>query len=237
MLVRVTNECDMGCKHCMVDATPEGDSMTMETYIYTLEFLQWTTSPIILITGGEPTRHPDILAMIDMAVQANFQPVLLTNGTFLENPKLKESILNSQAKIQITNDPRFYPREVPVIEHSRVSFENNIRTISPFGRAVINKIPITRKSPTCFNIRSFRRTMGDFRQALFSLRLNGKFCTPSINVDGTISAGETRFCSAIGTVFEKEKIMDNIKSLKCSRCGLLNNLTEKQKRAIGEESS
>jgi hypothetical protein len=234
MLVRITNDCDMGCTHCFADAKPGGEFMTMETYAQVIDFIIWSRFPMIMLTGGEPTHHPDILAMIDIAVKANFQPLLLSNGTFLEKPKLKDAILNSYAKIQITNDPRFYPRRVPVIEHSRVTYETHIRMVSPFGRAITNNIPTNRKSPTCFNIRSLCRTMGDFREALFSHHLNGKFCTPSINIDGSITAGETPFCSVIGTVLDREELTEKLYSLKCNKCGLLNGLEMKFKRAIGE---
>lgn len=33
MLIRITNRCMMGCNHCMVDATPEGEHMAFDTYL------------------------------------------------------------------------------------------------------------------------------------------------------------------------------------------------------------
>lgn len=222
--------------HCMENAGPSEEYMSMGVYRQVLKFIAWAEFPMIMFSGGEPTNHPEILTMIKMALEKNFQPFLLSNGTFLEKPELKDAILNSHAKIQITNDQRFYPREVPIIEHSHLSYEHHIRIIAPFGRAITNKIPISRISPACFNIRSLCRSVGSFKQALFNLRLNGKMCTPSINIDGSIAAGETNSCSVIGTVYDgNEKLTENLYSLKCNKCGLVNKLDRAFKRAIGEE--
>jgi len=144
MLVKITKVCDMGCTHCMEDALPEGvfsaEHMTMDTYRQVLDYIMWTGYPIIMISGGEPTKNPNVLKMIEMANRKDIQPFLLTNGTFLENPELKEVILGSAAYIQVTNDPRYYPRKVPVLEKNGLSYEHNLRVVSPFGRAVENNL-------------------------------------------------------------------------------------------------
>jgi len=236
MLVRVTEKCDMGCIHCSVDATPEGQHMSLDMYRNVLKYLRNLQLPLIMLTGGEPTQHPDIIEMIYLAKQSNIEPWLMSNGTFLENDTLKKRIIHLDIKVQITNDPRYYPRRIPIIENSNFVYEDKVRFIAPFHRALTNNIPITSKLPNCFNIRSLSRYPADCLQtAIMGLTLYGKFCTPSINFDGTISVGESNSCTTIGTVTDNfNSLFNNLRSMTCSRCKRVYNLTDPQKRAIGE---
>lgn len=235
MLVRITEKCNMGCSHCSVSAGPDGKHMSMDVYERVLKFIDWIRVPMILLSGGEPTLHPDIESMIKKAIEKDLHVTLLSNGTFLEDLAMTEWILKTGVLVQITNDKRFYPREVPIINHPKLMYEHSIRMVSPFGRALENKIATSRQSPLCFNLRSLCRHTHDFKEALIMLRSMEKFCTPSINIDGTISAGEGNTCSTFGTVNDSNlKLTNALCSLTCGRCGLRDNLDHSYKAAIGE---
>jgi len=123
-----------------------------------------------------------------------------------------------------------------MVDHPQLMYETRIRMISPFGRAVINKIPMNRQSPTCFNLRSICRRFRDFKYSMAQLRGLLKFCTPSINIDGTIAAGENNGCTTIGTVTDNNLVLTNrLCSMTCRRCGLVDNLIPELKKVIGEE--
>ncbi len=207
MLIRITNRCDMGCRHCMVDSVPDGDHMGEETFDAALEFAQrcerGIPSPIVL-SGGEPTQHPDILRYIHMVLALPGvlprQCVLISNGVFLEDWSLREEILASGVTIQITRDRRFYPRAVPEVEHPRITYVDQLLGITSFGRARKNGIEATRCSPECYNLRALAQRYGFGYEALRRLRAFGKYCTPTIDADGTVRAGEASECLAIGTV-------------------------------------
>ena len=87
----------------------------------------------------------------------------------------------------------------------------------------------------CFNIRSLTRSYGSLPKVLETLEFSGKMCTPSINVDGSISAGEGNECCRIGFVNDDISVIENnIVNMKCNFCGLENNITDKRFRnAIG----
>jgi len=85
----------------------------------------------------------------------------------------------------------------------------------PLGRAKTNKIQGTRNSPMCFNLRSM-------------------MCTPYIETDGSILAGESKFCHKIGTIESSdEELVNCLKNMKCNYCGLEDNLPNMAKIAIG----
>lgn len=236
MLVRITEKCNMGCNHCMINANPKGAHMSPDTYKEVLKFIEWTKIPLILISGGEPTQHPKIIEMIEMALNKKFKIILLSNGTFIEDEYLKNKIIDLSISVQITNDKRFYPRKVPVINNENFHYTNKIRIVSPFQRALINNLSINRQSPLCFNLRSIIHNLKDFRNSLIKLRMMGKMCTPSINIDGSLAAGESNICSIFGSVIDRNNLNENLLNLRCNKCGLTDKLDIAYKRAIGEGS-
>ena len=50
-------------------------------------------------------------------------------------------------------------------------------------------------------------------------------CTPSINVDGSVVAGEAPSCYKIGDIKStNEELTQNLNNMKCGKCGLYKNL-------------
>ena len=256
MLIKVTNYCSMGCSHCMENSTVAGHHMTREIFdkaldlTARLEGYAWENGipPLILLSGGECTEHPDIVAYIEEVMRRGWFPVLITNGMWLDKPELKESILrpewHDKITIQITNDPTFYPsrpKEVP--EDARIAFIQKITQLVPLGRTkkkdATGEYPLKR-APTSFNLRSATRSYRDVRAALLLHRSRGLGgiggnCTPSISSDGTLVAGETNSCFPIGNVDSTAReVTLALMNMTCNKCGLVDNLTQEQKIAIGE---
>ena len=104
--------------------------------------------------------------------------------------------------------------------------------------ALENKIPCTRQSPLCFNLRSYVRKLRDFKEAVYRLRNSGKMCIPSVNTDGTLVAGEAPSCSSFGHVTDSNLVLTNrLCDLSCNRCGLADGLPDEYKEAIGEKKA
>ena len=88
MLIQITNNCNMGCPHCMNNSRQIGDSANMErwTFLSSLEHAQRNNASIILISGGEPTMHPNWYDFVRIALTEvyDFREVLLvTNGSWV----------------------------------------------------------------------------------------------------------------------------------------------------------
>ncbi len=234
MLVRITNSCRMGCSHCMIEATPNGKHMSTDVFAKAIAFIKKHNFPIIMLTGGEPTDHPDFFRLAETVKDSGLYPLILSNGMFLEDIAKRDKILSLGITIQITSDPRFYPKKIEKFNHPLLNYEHEIRAITPLGRAKTNHLPSARQSPLCFNLRSLVRSFRNFNQAIVYLRLSEKMCTPSINVDGTIVAGESSLCCPIGTLDSSDdELTKNILSMQCNKCGLEDNLSPLHKRAIG----
>jgi hypothetical protein len=237
----------------MEESIPNGSHMSMETFEKALQFSKKIESGspynLLLLSGGEPTEHPDILQMLDRCIKNDFLVLLLTNGLWLADQLLREKILGKDVLIQVTNDPRFYPKSPPLVVNSKITYIDSLTHLIPLGRfknKTHSELPM-KTSPNCFNLRSITRQMnpaqGDVRTALGILRIRvmsgsmSGHCSPAISVDGTIVAGESRNCHAIGTVDSSmDEINNNLISMTCSNCGLVNNLNQTYKKAIGEAS-
>lgn len=256
MLIKVTNKCSLGCSHCMEDSTVKGAHMDESTFDRALDFVQrieskaWAIGvpPMVLLSGGECTEHPSIVQFVEKVVSRGLIPLLITNGMWLNDPALKEALLRPewpQLFVQVTNDARFYPKSPPVVEDKRITYVESLTHLIPLGRALRKKgladmgLPL-KKAPTSFNLRSLTRALRSFEEAVFTLRVRAAsglsgHCSPSVSENGDVVAGETRSCFKIGTVDSSNaELTDACVAMRCNNCGLVDNLTQEQKRAIGE---
>lgn len=255
MLIRITNRCSMGCRHCMVDAQPDGAHMSWDVFLACLDLmlrLETAHAPsLLMLSGGEPTEHPELLRMLayldrlDPPVLSRRLVVLLSNGLFLGNAKLRSDIFKHQVEVQVTNDDRFYPQQLSEEarrEARKYGFiEERLRVLSRLGRAAHpGFVPPPdlpwRRAPMCFNLRSALSSLRSLPQALSMLAARGFFCSPSVNIDGTVVAGEAPSCCPIGNVNDTtiNQLASQLRTMTCSRCGLLNNLSHNERVAIGE---
>lgn len=228
MLVRLTNYCKMGCSHCLSDANQNGKHMDIDTFKSVLKFTKKYDN-MIFLSGGEPTNNPYLFDFIELILNENINKkfiLIMSNGLFLNDNNYTKQLLSYGIDLQITNDSRYYPKKINKIKHQLLTYVDKIEPVSPFGRALKNNIPITQKYPSCFNLRSLVYSFNSFEKAINTLRYKAyKFCTPSINVDESINAGESPSCSKIGTIeSSNEEITNNIQSLSCNKCGLFKNL-------------
>lgn len=236
MLVKITTQCRMGCSHCMEDAQPNGRHMPISVFKQVLELHVQHGFPFLMLSGGEPTEHPDFVRIAKAARLFSPVALVMSNGLWLHDGRCEE-YLSLGIRFQIINDPAYYPVRVEPVKHKNIVVfaEKLIAPVSPIGRAKKNNLQTGRISPLCFNFRSCIHHLNDFRTAVGYLRHLGRMCTPSITVDGEIVAGESRFCSPMGNLNSSmDELTKNAKALRCSRCGLVDNLTEEQRKAIGE---
>ncbi len=89
--IAITGRCNLKCKHCYQGDQKysyELDYKTIERIIYDSYDLGTVD---IVITGGEPTQHPDFVKIIKLLDELNFRWTLITNGNY--DKKLNQCIL------------------------------------------------------------------------------------------------------------------------------------------------
>ncbi len=235
MIIRITNRCNQRCRHCAMEQVgPEGAHMELELFEACLDFARRIDSPVLILSGGEPTMHPGVLAFIKRA-GLTFTVVLASNGYFLEDEELAQELKAISNPlpylIQVTYDPRYYTHPLPQAGLSYLP--EKVHSIFPCARTREAGIKSTIKYPACFNLRSLTR-FGGLRFAQRHFNTLGRFCVPSVDVDGTIHAGEFDGCHAVGHVTDPlEKVEQAIQNMCCDNCGLTKNLLPDQRRALG----
>lgn len=243
MLIRITHHCTMGCRHCFIAASgPTGEHMSWETFVQSLAFARKLGVNLVFLSGGEPTDHPEIERMVRTAQDDFLGVALLSNGLFALDEdryqRVQQLVADKNVFVQVTNDPRYYPQDLSHIRHKfevpGFSFTEKISILVPSARTQEHQFSPTRLSPTCFNLRANTRKFS-LSVAVTGLERALRFCTPSINPDGSVCAGEMDICHRVGTVSDPiDAIQKNLRRMSCNTCGLRDNLEPRLREMIGE---
>jgi len=182
MVFRITNYCNMGCKHCMQNSTTRGKHASKEIIDKMIRFAELAPlTTTIQISGGEPTEHPDFIQILKKVLK-KFSPrpiTIITNGEGFHNKEQLKKVIKLMEKyphlmIQITSVKGIYKNHDERIKFltevlSKKKLENVkdriiICTelengIIPIGRALdnldyLNDVSFIahRKSTSCFNM-------------------------------------------------------------------------------------
>lgn len=251
MMIKITEKCSMGCPHCMNDSKPIDKHMDKETFIKVIDFFNQYGGATVVISGGEPTEHPQFLDFINtfMALTRPYIIVMIaTNGIWMQTHKDEIFKLldeySHRLMFQVTTVDEYYPVKIdtslPVFKHENVFVCTKIERMYPQGRALTNHLEyVPPKGPKCANIRLVTHQVGmkSIRNIIAILLVKGGFvCTPHITVNGEIKLGESDLCPVCSNISKtEEEIINDILNFKCNDCKeALNNLPLQAKNILGE---
>ena len=251
MMIKITEHCSMGCSHCMNNATPNDKHMNFDTFKKAVDFQKKYGGPFAIITGGEPTEHPEFekfLGYIAMYLNTfnSSYITITTNGVWMQNNEKFIKDLNhhygNTIMFQVTNDKRYYPTlidlSLPVFHYDNVIVCDKVEQIYPQGRAVSNNLEWDSKASKCFNVRAITNQIEhkDLQTVIGMLAIKGKFCTPHIDVNGFIKLGESDLCPVCSHIDKvHDEIIQDILNFKCKQCDHINrNLPQEYRNIIGE---
>jgi len=204
MIIDITDKCTMQCIHCLQNCKPSNNSMMNEqTLINILENSLFVSSKAVLVSGGEPTEHPEFFEIMNKILKYSCDKTvsILSNGLWANSQKMVNKMTYLADKpnvgIQVTNDKAFYPVDVKRVPHSSIYYEEKLRILDYLGRGKnlsINDYPHVRRrvGPMCFNMRSIlhRNNVGSIVTAVRMLEIMGKFCTVMFMSNGDLSLSE-----------------------------------------------
>lgn len=245
MMLKITERCTMGCKHCMNDAKPEGKDMSFQVFKDSLDFLRDNklAQMHLVISGGEPLECASFDIFMNYFLDYSkdnhcFAYVTITtNGELIlgDSKRFQDYISRAEdcgicLTFQVSADVRYYPRRIPV--HKRLFREKGfilcddcVQQIYPQGRARTNNIPWQSKASKCFNVRALSKQIPNCSLVDIDRTLTSrvKFCTPHIGVDGSIKLGESDLCPACASIYDNPiDIIKKIQRFKCSGCDIIN---------------
>lgn len=89
----ITARCNNKCKYCYYPVDNSFLDITIERIISV--FKRFPEFKIGVISGGEPTLHPNLFQLIEQLKGIGVYPYLLTNRLTLNNVSIKDGIVNS----------------------------------------------------------------------------------------------------------------------------------------------
>lgn len=227
MMLAVTYHCSAGCPHCMSDCQPDNSHMSIETLGSVLTWLrEHDIQEMIMITGGEPLEHPEILQVLK-TINQEFPGliILTTNGYYLTDPIAKFLRKKTRFIVQVTNDKRYYrPYTKEEAKRLKPYKTESVQGLYPQGR-VLQNFPDSAwatVAPKCINLRLLvKQGYTDLSSLIKTLMSVGKFCTPVITPTGEIKIGESRLCPSVGSIFSEDStIIENIRDFSCETCNI-----------------
>ncbi len=117
-IVEITNHCDLDCPICLVE-NGNDRHMTREQFAAIVEGLveKERTLDAISLSGGEPTLHPDLLGLLDVAARPEIARISLsTNGRRLAaDPELCRELARRRVYVSL----QFDGLQAPVLRQLR----------------------------------------------------------------------------------------------------------------------
>ncbi len=127
--LELTYRCNEKCIHCYIDDFRDcGKELRLRDYVRIIDELAEMNCLSLLITGGEPTLHPDFLEIVRYAQKRRMLVNLYTNGLAIESDMLDELIELRPNSISFS----FYggtPAVHDGITGIQGSFEKSMRTL------------------------------------------------------------------------------------------------------------
>jgi len=105
-IVEIIDECNLGCKTCIANShIGAGNVKTLSQITEMFEtIIENNNNPdLVMISGGEPTLHPQLLEIIKISYEMPFKRVMLiTNGVEIaENIDLVEQLSKYKDKLEV----------------------------------------------------------------------------------------------------------------------------------------
>jgi MoaA/NifB/PqqE/SkfB family radical SAM enzyme len=128
----ICNACNFQCKHCFEAGGASGDLINTESL---LNFHQKISGKIhdFVITGGEPTFHPDVYKIIDAVAKENQFVVLTTNGSLLDINRMGK-LMEQHHSLHIQFSLDAFSKDVFEGIRGRGSYDKVMETIMKMNR-------------------------------------------------------------------------------------------------------
>lgn len=87
LTIAINYNCNHNCPYCFATDRPSSweDDMTKEDFVSILEYLKAQGCSRVILTGGEPTLHPDFGLFLDILKERGFTCYFATNAFFTED--------------------------------------------------------------------------------------------------------------------------------------------------------
>jgi heme b synthase len=102
----VTRSCNLSCVHCRAAANcgPYPGELSTKKCFQLIDEIAAMSSPVIILTGGEPLLRPDIFEIATYGTSKGLRMVMATNGTLVNSATAKKMIASGIKRVSISID-------------------------------------------------------------------------------------------------------------------------------------
>ncbi|MGD0278066.1 MAG: heme b synthase [Smithella sp.] len=102
----VTRSCNLNCVHCRAAAScgPYPGELSTDKCLKLIDEIASLSSPVIILTGGEPLLRPDIFEIALYGTNKGLRMVMATNGTLVTPSVVKKMIQSGIKRVSISID-------------------------------------------------------------------------------------------------------------------------------------
>lgn len=104
--VQITTRCNMLCAHCCMSATLQGEDMSHEVFMASMQLVE-RYGELLTIGGGEPTIHPHFMTFLELAFKFHndgrleMPPLVITNGKRTKVVRKLMSLIDNDAPLHL----------------------------------------------------------------------------------------------------------------------------------------
>jgi heme b synthase len=104
----VTRSCNLNCVHCRAASSlgPYSGELSTEKCFKLIDEIAAVSSPVIILTGGEPLLRPDIFEIASYGTNKGLRMVMATNGTLITPAVARKMMESGIKRVSISIDGR-----------------------------------------------------------------------------------------------------------------------------------
>ena len=101
-----TRVCNLSCVHCRASARKEDypDELSTEECLSLIDNVASFSSPVIILTGGEPLMRDDIFELAKHGTDKGLRMVMATNGTLMTEDIARKMLESGIKRVSISLD-------------------------------------------------------------------------------------------------------------------------------------
>lgn len=134
--LNISRKCNLACKHCHVEASPDRDEMMpREFFEKCLQLLEDTSISTLDITGGAPEMHPDLEWFIEAAAKQAKRLIVRSNLVILKDREYSKFIdIYTRNEVEICASLPSYSKEQMDRQRGCGTFDGSIEVIKELNK-------------------------------------------------------------------------------------------------------
>lgn len=232
----------MSCPHCLQDSRPDGGLMDASTLDHAVTFALYCGTLHVVVSGGEPTEHPDLAGFCRRISDAGLSFSLASNGMWIGDSAAERVVeevarIDGYAGMQVYSNRKWYRLHGETVAKFKARQDKwrklqivldttEIRNMLSVGRAsqCAEAMAAARASKyhnSCLAACVTAAQSDSPAQFSQLMTMQAHFCTPMVDWRGDVHMSESWLCPSCGNVCrdDGERLWQGMRKFRpCGKC-------------------